>query len=89
MFCDGLIPWQGNVTFNLKDLFSKSRQSYFLPVVLFLTKVFCSRIDTEHKRFYSRVGFKGYCLQHLGSQHCMHGQHRAFEVFPRVFPRKV
>lgn len=39
MFCDGLIPWQGNVTFNLKNLFSKSRQSYFLPVVLFLTKV--------------------------------------------------
>lgn len=39
MFCDGLIPWQGNVTFNLKDLFSKSRQSFFLPVVSFLTKV--------------------------------------------------
>lgn len=39
IFCRGLIPRQRNVTFNLKDLFSKSRQSYFLPVASFLAKV--------------------------------------------------
>ena len=43
IFCHGLILWQGNVTFNLKDLFSKARQCYFLPVVLFLAKgLLCS-----------------------------------------------